>query len=224
MTSASGIFNTIILLGSVQGFIISFLFFFSKKNSQSNRLLAKLIFLVSLASLNIYLISTGILNSNGIIATIHALIPAVIIMPIGPLIFFYIKSSLDPAFKMTKKQRIHFFPVIIDLVPSFTVIIFFAGVFSGIIKTNPGPWGIFMDTYNVYSDIPRWISVTCYVWLSAKYLSALKAKNNLAVNGQAVNYKWMQQFIRIFFIFQVIWLVYLIPYIIPLYTPALMPG
>ena len=222
MISVSGIFMTIILLGAVQGFIVCFLLFFSKKNRQSNRLLAKLIFLMSLASLNLYLSNTGILNSNGIIATIHAFIPIVIIMPMGPLIFFYIRSSLEPAFKMTKRQHIHFLPVIIDLVPSFTVIIFFLGILSGLIQANPGPWGIFIDTYNVYADIPRWISVTCYVGLSSKYLSALKAKNRNGLNGQATNYKWLQQFIRIFLVFQAIWLIYLIPYVIPRYTDMML--
>lgn len=55
MFSFSGFFNSIILLGTLQGFIVCCLLFYSKKNKLPDRLLAKLIFLMSLASLNLYL-------------------------------------------------------------------------------------------------------------------------------------------------------------------------
>lgn len=127
MFSLSGFFNSIILLGTLQGFIVYCLLFYSKKSKLPDRLLAKLIFLMSLASLNLYLNEIGITNLNGLTSTLSALIPMVIVMPMGPLVYFYIRSSLDPEFKMTKKCRRHFLPIIIDLVPSLTVIIFFAG-------------------------------------------------------------------------------------------------
>ena len=46
-----GFLRTIILLGAVQGFIISSLLYFSKKSTYSSRLLSKLIFLIALAGL-----------------------------------------------------------------------------------------------------------------------------------------------------------------------------
>jgi AraC-like DNA-binding protein len=91
-----------------------------------------------------------------------------------------------------------------------------------LVKNNPGPWGAFIDDYNVYADIPRWISVTFYVWLSAKYLSAHKLKHKGALNGHALNFKWLLQIIRAFMVFQVIWLAYLIPYVIPKYTNMML--
>ena len=221
MFSFSGFFNSIILLGTLQGFIVCCLLFYSKKNKLPDRLLAKLIFLMSLASLNLYLNEIGVTNLNGLTSTLSALIPMVIVMPMGPLVYFYIRSSLDPEFKMTKKHRRHFLPIIIDLVPSLTVIIFFAGVYAGVIRPNPKPWGIFIDDYNVYADIPRWVSITFYLWLSARYLSDLKRKNNIT-NGRIASFKWMQQFIRIFLVFQFIWLLYLVPYVIPRYTDLML--
>jgi AraC-like DNA-binding protein len=50
--------------------------------------------------------------------------------------------------------------------------------------------------------------------LSAKYLSTWKVKNK-PDEYQAKKIHWLQQFLRIFMIFQAIWLIYLIPYIIP---------
>jgi hypothetical protein len=87
--------------------------------------LARLIFLMALASLNLYLDEIGFFAFNSLTATLNALIPMIMVMPFGPLIYFYIRSSLDPAYTITKKHRLHFLPIIIDLVPSFTVIIFF---------------------------------------------------------------------------------------------------
>ncbi len=143
-------------------------------------------------------------------------------MPFGPLLYFYIQSLLDINFKVTKKLRFHFYPVIIDLVPQLTAIVFVLGVIMGVLKNHPQPWGNFIDTYNVYADIPRWISVSFYVWLSAKYLKAFKEKHNGALNGQTINFKWLQQFIRVFSAFQFIWFIFLIPYVIPKYSNKLL--
>jgi AraC-like DNA-binding protein len=217
----SGAFKTILLLGSIQGFIVSSLLFFSGKKSYSNRILGTLILLLTLACFNLYGNYENWFDS-GILRFITDLIPLVIVMPFGPLIWFYTQSALDPSFRIKKNQRIHFYPVIIDLVPPLVVIIFMAGVLTGLIKNKPGPWGIFIDTYNVYADIPRWISVTTYVLFSARYLKAYKSKRNGNLNGQANNYKWLNQFINVFIAFQSVWLLYLIPYVIPEYTDKIL--
>ena len=211
------IFNTIILLGSIQGIIVSSLLFFSKKNRRPNRILAILILLISLASFNLYGNYQNWFNS-GLLNLLVQIIPLIVAMAFGPLIYFYIQSSLEPAFKITKKQRRHFFPVFIDLVPSLTVVIYIIGLITKLIKRNPGPWAAFIDNYNVYADIPRWLSVTLYVWLSVKYLGAYKQKNNGTLNGHAVQFLWLNQFIRAFMMFQAIWLLFLVPYVIPRYT------
>lgn len=220
-TVNSSFLNTIILLGSIQGFIISSLLFFSKKKKQTNRLLSALIFLMAMASFDLYANYENWFNSN-LLTFISNLVPMIVVMPFGPLLYFYIQSSLDSNFKLTKKLRFHFYPVIIDLVPQITAIIFVLGVIAGVLKNHPQPWGNFIDTYNVYADIPRWISVSFYVWMSAKYLKAFKAKHNNQLNGQTNNFKWLQQFIRVFAVFQVLWFVFLIPYIIPKYSNRLL--
>ncbi|MEP6466192.1 MAG: hypothetical protein ABJB05_07785, partial [Parafilimonas sp.] len=160
----SAFLNTIILLGAIQGFIISSLLFFSRKNKQANRLLSALILLISLASFNLYASYANWFNSD-ILRFISNFIPLVIVMPFGPLLYFYIKASLEPDFKISKKKRRHFYSVIVDLVPQLTAFIFVTGVYAGLLKNHPESWGNFIDTYNVYADIPRWMSVTFYVFL-----------------------------------------------------------
>lgn len=211
----AGIFSTLMLLGTIQGFIISSLLFFSKKRSRPNRLLGTLILLIALACFNMHLYQAPWFTANSILGFAANFIPLIIIMPVGPLLYFYVKTSLDPDLRITKKQRAHFYPVIIDLVPQLTAGIFVVGVLSNLIPNKPQPWGIFIDTYNVYSDVPRWMSITFYLWLSARHISRLKT-------GNEQHLQWMRQFIRLFLAFQVIWLIYLVPYVIPQYTDQLL--
>src|SRR5690242_19948312 len=99
--------NTLILLASIQGVIVCCLLFFSKKNKTQNRILAKLIFLITLASFNLY----GSMENwfgSAILQFITQLIPMVVIMPLGPLIYFYVQSVLTPDFKIQRKQRLQF--------------------------------------------------------------------------------------------------------------------
>jgi AraC-like DNA-binding protein len=210
-------FNILILLGALQGFIVSGLLFFTKQNKLQNRLLAVLILLISLACFNLYGSYADDWFGSPILRFTFVIIPLIVVMLFGPLIYFYVQSTLDVNFKIAKKQHRHFYPVLIDFVPSFTAVIFLIGIITKFIKNNPGPWGEFIDDYQVYADIPRWLSVSLYVYLSHKYLVAYKAKHPAGLNGQAVNFKWLRQFIFVFAIFQLVWLVYLIPYVIPEY-------
>ncbi|HTQ27961.1 MAG TPA: helix-turn-helix transcriptional regulator [Puia sp.] len=217
MLSIVGFLRTIIILGALQGFILSSLLFFSKKKRSSNRILATLIFLISLASLKLYSYYYGWLNSG-----LAEMIPMIIIMPVGPLIYFYVKSVLDPSFRLSSKERPHFYPVMVDLVPSLTILLFIIGYFTKTINPNPAPWGQFIDTYNTYADIPRWISVSIYLLLAHRYIARYRTAHKNGVNGQLVNYKWVQQIIRVFLVFQAIWFIFLIPYSIPRYYDTLM--
>ena len=215
----AAIFNTIILFGAIQGFIISCMFFFSRNRRQADRLLGMLIFLLALASLNLWLNMLPMANS-GWFQTIDVLAPMVVIMPVGPLLYFYQCSVLDPEFKLGRKQRLHFLPVLIDLVPSLTVIGFFLGIITHIIKNHPGPVGEFIDTYNVYSDIPRWLSISVYLALSVRRLSQYRKLNRPSVAATSV--KWLLQVQWAFCAFQLLWLCFLLPYVIPAYSDKLL--
>jgi AraC-like DNA-binding protein len=214
--------DILVLLGALQGFIISWLLFIAKTNRQSNRLLAILIMVIAMACLNIYLVNQPWFQSNSILQFIHAIVPLVIVMPAGPLIFFYVRSYLDADFKMSRNQRIFFYPVLIDLVPQIMAIIYIVAVISGLLKPNPQPWGNFIDTYNTYADIPRWLSLSIYVILTLKYIRAQKSKQFSAGNETTSAFRWPQQFCVAFAIFQFIWLLHLIPYLIPKFSDRLL--
>jgi AraC-like DNA-binding protein len=212
-------FNVIILLGGLQGLITGTLLFREGRNRRANRYLGVLLWLIALASVNLFLEYTGWYYSSTTVAIIHNLVPLVILMPAGPLLYFYVRASIDPAFRLTNKQRLHFLPVILDLLPSLTSLIFIAGVKWTIIYPDARPWGAFIDLLAVYSDIPRWASLTLYAFLSVKLIAGFKSN---AGKNQAVVITWLQQFIKIFLFFQLIWLLYLIPYVIPATTDLML--
>ena len=213
--SLSGFFITIVLLGAIQGFIISTMLFRSTVRKSSARLLGTLIFLISLASLNIYFNSQPWFVNSTFFQILHSLVPWVMIMPLGPLIYFYVRSCLEPDLKLSAKDKWQFSPVLLDLVPRVIVLVFIVLVACGFPKTAGPAIGDFIDEYNVYVDIPRWISVSCYILFSYKYLNNPATKKLVEVSGNRSDYNWLRQFIRFFICFQVIWLFHLIPYIIP---------
>ena len=210
-------FYTIILLGLIQGLIVSGLLFFSSKHTYANRILAVLILLISLASFNLY---GNYINWFGspLLRLIAELLPMIMPMLFGPLIYLYTQAYLEPQFRITKRQSRHFYPVLVDLVPSLTIVVFIIGIATKVLANKPGPRGNFIDTYNVYADIPRWLSITFYLYLSAGYLSRHKSTNDANAGRPVASYQWLNQFIKAFMVFQAIWFLYLVPYVIPRYT------
>lgn len=208
----SGILNTIILFGALQGFIISCLLFFSRGRRLANRLLGSLIFLFSLASLNVWLNTQKWFQNSGLFQTLDAFLPIVVVMPIGPLLYFYHQSLLDPKFSIEKKNRWHFAPILIDFVPTITVTGFVIGLLTGLVPNRPGPIGEFIDTYNIYADIPRWLSIAVYLALSVRRLRQYRKIHKLTTD-KAV--KWLWQLDIAFILFQFISICYLIPYVLP---------
>ena len=206
--------NTIILLGCLQGFILSALLIFSRRKRLADLLLAVLLFLLSLACLNIYLSESNMPRQVGVVLS---LVPTIIIMPFGPLIYFYTRSLLNPLFRLENKHKIHFFPVVIDFLPAITAWVLTVGY---LLKTFNQDyllgWGNIIDQYNSYSDMPRWISITAYLFLTKRYFKQFTVNLNQSERQrQRKHFIWIKVFLNSFLFFQLIWLVFLVPYIIP---------
>jgi AraC-like DNA-binding protein len=217
LKTLAGLLQTIILLGVIQGLIVSVLLWVARQNRLANRILSAIIFLLTLACFNLYGENENWFGVHILQALVY-IIPLVIIMPVGPLLYFYVRASTDPSFRMGRKQRLQFWPVVIDLTPSLTAIGFFAGVLLGWVKNKPEPVGIFIDTYNIYADIPRWISISGYIWLSYRFLRIWNKQNSRLAEASGPDVKWLRQFLGVFVVFQGACLLYLIPYVIPRYT------
>lgn len=218
ITGAS-IWNIIILLGAIQGYIVSTLLFLSKKNNKvSNRLLAVLILLMTLACTNLYMTESWYTDYE-IVRILNQVFPFIMVMPMGPLMYFYVQSLLKPDIHLSKKQKLHFSAVLIDLVPYIIVWVFLAGLIVGIFKHGDGKeWGSFIDSYNTYGDIPRWLSLTLYLILAKQFLKKFvlgQSAESITNTYLQARRKWIHQFLNAFLLFQALWFIFLVPYIIP---------
>ena len=217
MSSFYNFLNILILVGVIQGIITSVLLFRSKLNKKANKLLALIVLFISLACLNIYFLET-VKNRSSLWLVLEALIPLVIVMPIGPLIYFYVKSLLNPDFRIQKKEYFHFYTILLDLVPYLTALVFIVGGFFGWISSDSNvQWGNFIDTYNVYVDIPRWISLTLYTIGCFKLISVHEKNQNNSVFTM-----WAKRFSTGFALFSIIWILHLVPYVVPAFSDTLL--
>ena len=210
-------FNIIILLGCLQGFILSALLLIGPKKNLASRLLATLLFLLSLASLNIYVSESATPWQVGFVLS---LVPTIILMPFGPLIYFYTRSVLDPSFRLKGKEKRQFLPVIIDVLPAIAGWILTIGyILKSFSQNYLLQGGDIIDQYNSYSDIPRWISITAYLLLTKRFLNQYQATSKKQERQRHRSHLgWLSFFLNSFLVFQLIWLVFLIPYIIPSFT------
>lgn len=213
---------TIILLGAIQGIIICCLLYFIRKKTLPTRLLAAIIGLITLPGIHLYFHYTGWFGVNSITLFIHDILPLVVIMPLGPLVYFYIRALLDPGFSLGRKEKLHFIPVIIDLVPKLAAIVFYAGKLFGWSPISRDRLAAMVDTYSQYADLPRWISMTIYVGLSVHFLKQYRQQQQKAAETSNPVMRWLRLFTGLFVVYQLIWLVFLVPYILPSYSGWLL--
>lgn len=212
--------DIILLFGSLQGFILGTLLWTSQKgNRLSNRLLAWLIGLLALASLAV---SVPVFNKW--VSLTLDLVPFINAMPFGPLIYFYVKSVLDPTFRLGKSDRLQFYPVVLDWGAKLIGWTYVIGLLLDVVNPQNRPlWAHVIDEYNVYSDIPRWLSLSIYLLLARRWVNqyALSGKAKEA-GHQHQNGRWLRQFLTTLLVFQAIWLVHLVPYLIPAWRGPLL--
>lgn len=191
---------TLVLLGALQGFISSGLLMLRQQAKLPEKLLALLILVVAFANLNIFLWYQQL---SSFWASVGEVLPLILFMAIGPLLFLYVRTSLKKESRLTNKDGLHFIPVLFDLLPYMIAGLYHLGVF------NKNPF-IFIDHYNTYVDVPRWISLTVYCVLSWKLVDNQKTITTI------------KRVLLPFMIFQIIWLVFISIYIIPAYQLKLI--
>ncbi len=207
----------IITLGIVQGAIAGGLLFWGKRNQPANRYLAVMIWFFSLACLNLRFFQESTLYTTTLGGFIGAFVPLMWIMPLGPLFYFYIRASMDPDFQWKRRYRVHWISTFFDLAPQLSAIVYIGGILLGLV-THKIPLGEYIDVYNVYVDIPRWLSFTGYLWAAHRFLlgyHAGRGVQNDPATARLISVRWLRQFIWAFLGFQVLWLVFLIPYVWP---------
>lgn len=215
MSAASEILHVTLLLGTIQGAVMTVLLRRASQRRLTSRLYTALLVLITLACLNLYLVSAAWMQANPVLRLLPDLIPLMIVMPVGPLLYLYVRAVPDPGFVLSRRHRWHFVTAIIDLVPYLAAWTFIIGALAGLLTPNPGPWGLFLDRWNKYADIPRWLSLTTYLLLARQHLLRHRPEAAAKTNEWA----WLRQFISVFLVFQCIHLVYMVPYFITSLRP-----
>ena len=211
--------NSLILLGSVQGFIIGTILYFSSKERPSGKLIAFLLLIFALACLKIYLNNIGFVNTQ-IGSLVDAYIPFMILMPVGPLIYFYCKAELYN-YKIGPEDRKHFYSVAVDVFHHVCAIVFSFVIIFGWANPQKNSFGFWFDTYNVYSDIARWGSLIVYLIISYRLLK--QAVKEAGLRSENVHHlPWLKEFVGVFAAFALLWTLYLVPYVIPRYTDTML--
>lgn len=210
---------TIVLLGSVQGTIICGILLFSHGRQLSTRLLAWIIGLVALPGFHLYFHYNGGYELNLFTQVVHDILPMVVIMPLGPLIYFYVMTLTGQALPAGRKRWLHFLPVIIDLLPKLFGIVFYLCLWAGYPLGSHDHYAMLDDWYSRYADIPRWLSVSGYLLVAMHYLRNITRQHSLALKKST---PWIRTFLGLWIAFQFIWLCYLIPYVLPAYSDRLL--
>lgn len=198
---------SLILIGAIQGFIIACLLYFGAKTLKANLYLATLVLLLTLANLNAYFLPQEL---STLWQRIGDIIPLLIFMPIGPLLWLYIRACINDTY-LSKKEWFHFLPVVFDLLPYLLATGFYLGFFQ-----QKAQLFNFIEHYHIYVDLLRWLSISSYLWMSYRLLATVKkVKTNLL-------FKNCKQLLYAFGVFQLIWLVFLVPYCIPTWREQLI--
>lgn len=182
-------------------FFASGLLWFSAQNKQSNRILALLIFSISLWLIDHFLRLAGIYNEK----------PNLYFLPIfysfafGPLIYFYVKTLINQAFRLQKNDILHFIPVI-----------FQAGLYLFLTTQsyNFKNWywtNIHQNlTYKIEFD-GTWISMLIYLFLSVRLIQKYQINvANYFSELSKIKLNWLKKVLILLLILSVQWLVEII--------------
>lgn len=157
-----------------------------------------------MALANIVLMDSGIRYRSPFLNFAAYVTPLLIVMPVGPLLYFYVLANLNRNFKVTKFHVRHFYSTIFDLLPYLAGIVLLVGLQASWI-TNEKSFRSVIDEYNGYADIFRWLSLTVYLVIISRRLRDADLEDS----------KWLRQLVAVFTAFQVIWLLHMMPYLWP---------
>jgi AraC-like DNA-binding protein len=211
-------FDLLLLLGSLQGVILAVLLWRNRQgNSLANRLLAAL-----MATLAAACFSIGV-PLNRWTSLLIDLVPLIIVMPIGPIIYFYTKASLDPNFQLGCRQQLQFLPALLDISKQGIIWVYLIALWMGLTSyENRGWWAELKNSYDTLVDIPGWLSLTLYLGLAQRLISQHKRVNPHLSTENKYQLRWLHTLLSVWCGFQLLWLLFLIPYQLPAFRNTLL--
>jgi len=171
MTSINSIASTIIMIFGLQAIVLIVLLLRKRPVTQSRIFLALLLFFFALMTINIAIVN--ILNAINKIS-LFKYIQLELLFGIGPSLYLFTKSITDPDYRISRKEYIHFIPVIIEFI-YFRTNIYRIGIERRIVlyQKYSSIYQSTLDAYTIIYLILQWIaiiSILVYIFLSIRIL------------------------------------------------------
>lgn len=188
MTPQFSLFDLLMLIGIIQGVVMSVLLFRSKNNKRSNPFLALGILAFSWVN------TKPLLHTLDLWDTIFfRYFPNGADVVIAPLIYMYFISLVDAKFHFSRKQIIHFIPFI--LLQSYLCFIYFSLVgTSDFVEKDRIANSLFFNPVKDLESHAAPLSVIVYLFLSFKKLKKYKRwLANVTSDSTFPDFKWLQR-------------------------------
>ena len=194
------IFNLVIIASIFIGTTFGSLLIFTKRiNRKANFLLGLVVFIIVLW--NIWVISIDFQFTRYF--TYFYLIPLHYSLALGPLLYFYVKRMTNFSFHFSKKELLHFLPVILELCVHFLI----SREAFTTQKTS-------IETTIFYQIIPiiQFLAIISVVSYSIYALKEIRIYhtwlNENYSDNNAYNLRWLYRLIVIFAIIWILWVPY----------------
>ncbi|MFV8363192.1 helix-turn-helix domain-containing protein [Flavobacterium sp. ZT3P35] len=201
-----GFYSSVLLISFTQGIVYSALLLAKaiKTDNKSNYWLSFFIFLCSLYSAP-WMLGFASWYDNQPYRDILFYTPFQHLLWIGPIIFFYTQSLLNPSFKFSKKEALHLTPGLLYLLYIIAIWIYDQFIFGDYYFYKNG-----MD-----KDFEQWyqklglLSMIVYFILSIRYYNVYKKLMFQVVSyADSVLFKWIQTYLIAFLVMLLLPLVF----------------
>jgi hypothetical protein len=186
------IYNSLILIGAIQGLIFAGVVLFSKKyRSKSTFFLMLLILSVSLNNLQYYLQDTNIITAEQLFEILY--IPYASINP--PLFYLYIIAFLYPEKILTLNNKLLFIPFL-----GFLLITIIYKVLKLFIETSQSFQKVFQGLANFHELFSVIFTLVILIISFRKIISFEKNQNDYSSNNVKLKLSWLKATLAILFL------------------------
>ena len=187
--------DALLLLGLVQGGIVIYATLRRKPpNILAYRFFGLILLTLTLSTLGAF--RTYLLNDY-----LHSIqsrlllqfFPYFTFLLLGPALYFYQRTLLEPSFRLQTRDKRHFLPVLLELVPFLTAILAaLLFTLNGISLDQALSLVDVLGELELYLLLPRILSISVYLWLSWKVLHSNRSKTPETMFG------WLRTLLVIF--------------------------
>jgi AraC-like DNA-binding protein len=210
-----GFYSSLLLIFFVHGLVYSFLLYRKAiRNETSPDKWLSLFLLLCILYITPWMVGFAGWYDNQPYRDILFYVPFQQLFLIGPVMFFYVQSLLNPSFRFGKKEGLHLLPGFLYLLYSITAVVVDKLVLNEYYFLASGADPDFDTWYQVAGHV----SMLVYLLLSLRYYNLYKKLMVQVVSyADLVLFKWVRSFLYAFLIMLIIRVVFFIAPLVPGY-------